>query len=66
MHTRKTFSYKIATTEQILAHFLTSSRQAISIARKTWRDDEEVSSRIEQAYRLYKISMLDEKLSVRK
>jgi hypothetical protein len=62
---RKNFSYANATVTQIVEHFKTSSAQAIHLARKTWKSDEEVSGRVEEAYRLYKFSKLEEKLSVR-
>ena len=61
---RKNFSYAIATVSQIVEHFKTSSPQAIHLARKTWKDDEEVSSRVEQAYLEYKIAKVKEKLCV--
>jgi hypothetical protein len=62
---RKNFSYANATVAQIFEHFKTSSAQAIHLARKTWKTDEEVSNRVEDAYRQYKMYKLEEKLSVR-
>jgi len=60
---RKNFSYANANVSQIVEHFKGSSAQAIHLARKTWKTDEEVSSRVEEAYRLYKIAKIEEKLS---
>jgi hypothetical protein len=58
----KRFSYCNATVAQIVEKFKVSTPQAIHLARKKWRDDAEVSSRVEEAYKLYKIFKIEEKL----
>jgi 3-methyladenine DNA glycosylase AlkC len=55
---RKNFNYRTATVAQIVDQFNKSSPQAIYAVRKTWEDDEEMSAKVETAYREYKIAKL--------
>lgn len=61
---RKNFSYRNATVSEIVEHFKQSSPQAIYLARRTWKGTEQECV-VEEAYRLYKFSVLDAKLSHR-
>jgi hypothetical protein len=59
---RKNFDYRNATVSEIVEKFKSSSKQLIYAIRKNWKDDKEMSSKIEEAYRLYKFAELSAKL----
>lgn len=58
MTERKNFNYKTATVSEIVEQFKKSSRQAISAIRTSWKGKPEMSDKIEQAYRQYRIDKL--------
>ncbi len=43
------FNYQLATVEQITLHLATVTRQALSLVRKYYKDDEVVLTKINQA-----------------
>jgi hypothetical protein len=53
--TRKNFNYRNATVSEIVEHFKSTSAQNIYAARKAYKDDEEMSIKIEDAYFQYKV-----------
>jgi metal-dependent HD superfamily phosphatase/phosphodiesterase len=55
------FNYKEASAEEIAQHFLVSSRQVVSHARRYYRDDAGMHSKITQAYKLYVLAKIDKK-----
>lgn len=48
------FDYKVATAEQIADYFNKASRATISAVRKRYKNDAEMSCKIERAYVAYK------------
>lgn len=60
---RKNFNYQSSDIADIIAHFKQSTAQAIYAVRQAWKDDVEMSKKIEEAYRQYKIDVLVAKLS---
>lgn len=62
---RKNFNYRVATVSDIIEHFKQSRAQAIYAVRQAWKSDAEMSRKIEEAYRQYKIDVLVARLSVR-
>lgn len=60
---RKNFDYQSATVEQIVAHFMTSTSQAIYAVRKTWKDDAEMTAKLNAALFMCKIAKIEKKFS---
>lgn len=63
MEPRKNFSYRTATVQDVVQHFMNSTKQSISTSRRNWKNDPVVGPIVEEAYRLYKFAVLEAKLS---
>jgi hypothetical protein len=63
MSERKNFNYRNASVAEIAEQFKKSTRQCIWGIRNKWKNDVKMSEKVEEAYRLYKFSVLEEKLS---
>lgn len=53
------FNYKEASAEEIANHFLLSSRQVVSNARKRYKNDASMHDKITRAYKLYVLAKID-------
>lgn len=58
MTERKNFNYRDSTVAQIAEHFKHSSRQLIYAVRKSYKDNQAMSEKIEAAYLQYRIDKI--------
>lgn len=56
------FSYKDRSAQEISAHWLTVTRQSVSIARKKYINDVSMTTKLDEAYKLYRTALLLRKI----
>lgn len=62
MSDKKKFSYIVSTVQQIAAHFSASTRQTVHAIRKHYKDDVEMTAKLDEAFKLMQKMKLQAKI----
>lgn len=57
------FSYTTSTVQQIAEHFNSSTRQTVFAIRKHYKDDEDMTSKLDDAFKLARKMKLQEQIN---